>query len=326
MVLGCFVAFASLLLLSFTTPPVGEHWRLPGLLGLGLGGGLLNTAIFQALSPAYRINPAATVNLAGIFLGLGAFLSPLLIAGTFNLYSVSTILYIVALVPAFFAISYARVTFPPGVVEPSRPMREILREFTVPAAVLLSLLLFFHFGNEWAIAGWLPLFLILRLGLSPVTALMLLLLYWFALIMGRTAVQALLSRFSHTKLLLGSILASLLGCLFLGFTNNLFGATVGTLLVGGGFAPIYPLVVGAIRTRFPHYHPGFFNGIFSIGLTGGMLAPATLGYAADSIGLRAVTLLPVLGTLIVLVLVLVIWLEAWFTRWHTSKAELEGPR
>ena len=48
------------------------------------------------------------------------------------------------------------------------------QEFATPAAVLLSALLFFHFGNEWSIAGWLPLLLILRLGLNPVTALTLL--------------------------------------------------------------------------------------------------------------------------------------------------------
>jgi len=321
LVLGCSIAFASLLLLSLTSPPVEESWRFPGLLGLGLGAGLLNTAIFQALSPAFRINPAATVNLAGIFFGLGSFISPLLIAGTFNLYDVSTILYVVALVPGFFAIGYARVTFPTADSAPQRPVKEILREFTVPAAVLLSLLLFVHFGNEWAIAGWLPLFLILRLGLSPVNALLLLLLYWLALMLGRVACQAILPRFSHAKLLLISILASLLGCLFLSFTNNLFGATIGTLLVGLGFAPIYPLVVGAIRSRFPHYHPGFFNGIFSIGLTGGMLAPATVGYLADYMGLGAITLLPVAGSLVVLVLVLVIWLEAWFTRWHSAQTD-----
>ena len=49
----------------------------------------------------------------------------------------------------------------------------------------------------------------------------------------------------------------------LAFTDNLFGAVFGTLLVGFGFAPIYPLVVEKIGVRFPHYHPGFFNGIFS---------------------------------------------------------------
>ena len=319
--LGCFIAFAALVGLSFAPPPVSEIWRVPGLLTLGLGAGLVNTAIILALSPAFEINSAATINVAGIFFGLGSIFSPLLIAGTFNLYSVSFSFYAVALVPAAFAFFYARLKFPSAVWMDTRPAMQPPQEFATPAAVLLSALLFFHFGNEWSIAGWLPLLLILRLGLNPVTALILLALYWLAIMLGRIGAQAILPRMSHPKLLLASIIAALFGCLTLAFTNNLFGATLGTLLIGFGFAPVYPLVIEAIRNRFPHYRPGLFNGIFSIGLTGGMLAPAILGYFAYTLGLSAVMLLPAIGSLIVLILVLAIWLEAWFTQWHSSKPE-----
>ena len=102
----------------------------------------------------------------------------------------------------------------------------------------------------------------------------------------------------------------MLGCAILALTDNLFGAISGTLLVGFGFAPIYPLVVEKIGTRFPHYHPGFFNGIFSLALTGGMLAPAILGYASEYLGLQIVMALPMVGSVVVVILVLLIWLEA----------------
>ena len=70
------------------------------------------------------------------------------------------------------------------------------------------------------------------------------------------------------------------------------------------------LVVEKIGTRFPHYHPGFFNGIFSLALTGGMLAPAILGYASEYFGIQIVMALPMIGSVVVVVLVLLIWLEA----------------
>jgi fucose permease len=325
LVSGCAIAFIALLSLSFTAPPVSEWWRVPGLIGLGIGAGLLNTAIFHAISPAYKLNPAATVNLAGAFLGLGSFIAPLLIAGTFNLYPASTILFLVALIPGFFAMAFAKMKFTDEpIAAPDRSFGDVVHEFTLPSAVLLSLLLFFHFGNEWAIAGWLPLFLIQRLGLSPTTALVLLSMYWLSLLFGRIVGQTLLPRFSHWKMLISSSLAALFGCLVLTFTNNLFGATLGTLLVGAGFAPIYPLVVEKIGDRFPHYHPGFFNGIFSIALTGGMLAPATLGYAGEIFGIRVVMALPAIGTFIVVILVLVIWVEAKIREWMSAKAQHGG--
>jgi MFS family permease len=122
--------------------------------------------------------------------------------------------------------------------------------------------------------------------------------------------QSILPRVQHGKLLLGAGFASMFGCVILTFTDNLFGAVFGTLLVGFGFAPIYPLVVEKIGARFPHYHPGFFNGIFSLALTGGMLAPATLGYAAEVWGIGIVMMLPMIGSMIVCLLVVVIWVES----------------
>ena len=90
-----------------------------------------------------------------------------LIAGAFNVYTVPSILFLVAIAPGLFAISFAKSGFPAESWLANAGFRDVAREFTIPSAVLFSLLLFFHFGNEWAIAAWLPLFLILRLGLSP---------------------------------------------------------------------------------------------------------------------------------------------------------------
>jgi fucose permease len=170
--------------------------------------------------------------------------------------------------------------------------------------------LFFQFGNEWAIAGWLALFLILRLGMNPSTALLLLAAYWISLMLGRVVAQSICLACTTASCLSSASFASMFGCIILTFTDNLFGAVFGTLLVGFGFAPIYPLVVENIGARFPHYHPGFFNGIFSLALTGGMLAPATLGYAAEVWGIGIVMMLPMIGSMIVCVLVLMIWLES----------------
>jgi fucose permease len=175
---------------------------------------------------------------------------------------------------------------------------------------LFALLLFFQFGNEWTIAGWLPLYLIRRLGISPENSLLLTALYWLALLLGRLAVLLLLPVVRHAKLLLGGALAAQFGCIILTFTNNLFGAATGILFIGAGFATIYPLVAEKLGARFSYYHPGFFNGIFSFGLLGGLLAPATVGYLADSLGMWVVAGLPFVGTAMVSLLIGAIWLEA----------------
>jgi hypothetical protein len=310
LILACWLASGALLFLAFAPPPFPALWRMATLIVVGMALGLLNSAIFQAISTIYQHDPASTLNLGGIVFGSGCLLITLLVAGTFDTYSVTVILSLVALAPASFAVLYARTAFPPSVIPPQPSWKQALRDFRSLGAVSLALLLFFQFGNEWSIAGWLPIFLIHRLGLSPGAALNLLALYWSALLLGRIGALMILRRVSHGRVLIGSAASAMFGCMLLFSTNNQFGATTGILLVGGGFATIYPLVAEKIGHRFTYYHPGFFNGIFSLAIVGAMLAPWLLGYLAGIWGVGVVMVAPMIGTVMVFALVLLIWLEA----------------
>jgi hypothetical protein len=285
-------------------------WRAGGLILVGIAAGLLNTGLFHALSDGYHRDPAGTVSRGGIFYGLGCCAVTLMAGLTFYAYTTPSIFILMAVVPAYFAGIYARSVLG-GPASGRHPgLRQALNDFRSPGAVLFALLLFFQFGNEWSIAGWLPLFLIRRVGLSPKVALLLLTLFWFALLVGRVAAVYILPRVRHGRLLVGSVLAAIFGCTLLYFTNNAFGAGTGTVLVGGGFAAIYPLVAERIGRRFSYYHPGFFNGIFPFGLVGGLLAPAALGYLAAHLDIGVVMALPLIGTFMVFALLLLIWLES----------------
>ena len=304
------VACGGFLFLAAASPPASTIWRLAGVLLIGIGAGLLNAGVFQAISPLYQQNPAATVNLAGVLFGLGCMLTAVLVAGTYFVYTVPSILILLALVPGFYAGIFAKAKLPREPMAYPVPVSQVLRDFRNPGAILFSLVLFFQFANEWSIAGWLPLFLIRRLGINPAASLILLAVYWLALMVGRIVAQVVMKRLGHGVLLIGSIVSALLGTIVLSSTNNLFGSVMGILFIGAGFAPIYPLVVEKIGHRFPYYHPGFYNGIFSLAITGGFLAPWTLGYLTQAWGIQAVMIVPLLGTIMVFVLVLLIMLEA----------------
>jgi fucose permease len=308
--LACGLAGAAFLYLAFVSPPFSYWWRVGGMVLVGCSAGILHTAIFHAVSPMYRHDPIATVNLAGVFFGLGCFLLALAISFGYSVYTAPTIQTWIAVVPALFGWMYRKTRFEALPEVPRPPAGALHAMRRNPGAVLLSLLLFFQLGNEWAMAGWLALFLSQRLGISPATALWILALYWLALLVGRVAAQWLLSRMRHGRLWLSSVVAAMFGCVILSFTNNVFGAVTGVLLVGLAFAPIYPLVVEKIGRRFPYYHPGFNNGIFSVALAAGLLAPCVIGLAAAAWGLWIVMLFPLAGSAVVFLLLALIWLEA----------------
>ena len=311
LVFACALSCLALTYLALVSPPASEWWRVAGLMVLGTGAGLLDMGLFHAISRNYQADAAGTANQGGIWYGLGCLTATVLVGGTFSAYyAVPSILLFMAAVPAVFGAIYVRSSFttPPAGSQPT--LRQALADFRSPGAILLALLLFFQFGNEWSIAGWLPLLLIRRVGLSPSAALLTLALYWLCLLTGRLGAVSILPRVRHGRLLLGSVLLALFGCLILFSTNNAFGAAMGAVFVGCGYAPVYPLVAEAIGRRFPYYHPGFFNGIFSLAQVGGLIAPATLGYLAISQGVGVVMAIPLIGTCTVMLLILSIWLEA----------------
>ena len=256
LIFACGISCVALLYLAAVSPPLSDWWRAAGFLVLGAGAGLLNLALFHAISPGYEEDAAGTVNQAGILYGLGCLTATLLVVGAIYIYSVPSILIFMALVPGFFAGIYARIyAAPPQGAHPT--LRQALQDFRSPGAVLFALLLFVQFGNEWSIAGWLPIFLNHRVGLSPSSSLTTLALYWLCLIIGRLVAVAILPRVRHGRLLMGSMAGAIFGCLFLFFTKGAFGAWIGAFFVGADLpASIrwWPRPSGGV---FPITIPGF---------------------------------------------------------------------
>lgn len=309
-VLGCAMASFSMIWLAVSSPPVGWGWRMAGVGLVGVSAGLLNASGFQSLSRMFEHDRASTVNMAGTLFGLGCFATALAVWTAFYTYTASSLLLLFSVGPAFAAGLYRKASFPAPAPHTERPVGEVLRELRSPGAVIFSLLLFFQFANEWTVAGWLPIFLVQRVGVSPERAILLLAVFWMALLLGRVAAQGILPRVGHGKLLIASAALALFGCTILVATNNYFGAWAGTLMAGAGFSTVYPLMVERIAHRFPDYHPGFYNGLLSFGISGGLLAPWLIGYPSNWWGIAVVMWAPAIGMVMVFLLLLLLWMEA----------------
>jgi fucose permease len=191
----------------------------------------------------------------------------------------------------------------PPLEQPDAP---VMRDLRSVLAILFALLLFFQFASEWSIAGWLPVFLIDRLGLSPATAVTLLGVYWAALTLGRVTAGKLLPRLKHGTMLAASAFCALFGCVAVMYAAATGGVVVGILFMGAGFSAIYPLAAEGIASRFSYYHPGYFNGIFTFAMMGGVLAPFVMGHIATETGLRVVPFAAMVQSIAVVALILLI--------------------
>ena len=282
---------------------------MAGLVVIGLSAGILHTAIFHAISPMYRHDPAATINMAGILFGLGCLTVALLVSGTFYAYSAPAIQTWIAVIPGLFGWFYVRTKFTAQPMPVHPPLRAILansQSWRGPVQPVAVLSIWKRMGDRGMAAdisepalGNQPGDVVGDAGGVLAGA------------AGRRIVaQWVLPRVSHTKLLVLSVRAAIFGCVIMLSTENRFGAVSGVLLLGAAFAPIYPLLVEKIGQRFPYYHPGFYNGLFSFAIAGGLLAPCTLGYFASLWGVRVVMGLPLAGSAVVFLLLALISLEA----------------
>jgi FHS family glucose/mannose:H+ symporter-like MFS transporter len=301
---GCFGAALVLLLLSFAQPPASAWYQAFVLLIAGAASGIINTTVFDCIAPAYEKNPAAITLMGGGFFGAGSVLAAWLMAQCVDATAPARWTALAALVPAAAGWMAGRLQLKRASVQ-YLAISETTRDLRSVLAILFALLLFFQFANEWSIAGWLPVYLIDRLGMSPSNAVSLLAVYWLALTIGRLVTARLLPLVRHGRLLAISAFCALFGCVAL-VTDTTFGVVSGILLTGAGFSAIYPLAAERIATRFTYYHPGYFNGIFTFAMMGGIIAPFVLGHIAAIAGLKIVPIAAMAGSCAVFALALVI--------------------
>ena len=154
LVFACSTACVGLVGLALACPPAAAGWRMLGLTVTAVAAGLLNNGLFHALSESYQRERSVTVATAGVLFGIGCMVATLFVAGTLYTYTVSSILLLMAVVPAMYAGLYANAGIPIVETPGNQPtFRQAFRDFRSPGAVMFALLLFFQFGNEWSLAG-----------------------------------------------------------------------------------------------------------------------------------------------------------------------------
>lgn len=309
-VAAALLATLSLVGLLLAAPPSPALWRVLGLGCLGYSAGTLLTALLFALGDFSASDLPALTNRAGILFGSGTFVATAIIGATYFTGAQFGVA-LLAIIPTVFLVIFATNAPPPisGTRSAQQRLGQSADHRRSLGAVLFSILIFLQFGNEWAIAGWLPLFLIRHLGANPAWSIGVLAVYFLALTFGRVLVGKLLPGIGPRKLLFTAVVTATAGCLALSFSASFVSASVAVIIIAVGFAPIYPLVAETVDDRF-RYRPSFYSGLFSIAITGAMSAPWLLGYIDRAFGIRFVMLVPAVGSVAVLFCTLLFMFEA----------------
>jgi len=254
---------------------------------LGFGGGALNggtNALLNDISPDRR---GSALNLLGIFFGFGALFTPFLIGSLLEKLGFRHILYCLVLLTMAPFVLFLAARFPPAKHEGGFSWPACRKVLQSPLLLLFGFLLFFESGNEFTMGGWISTYLGDRLAVDPRLAAYILAGYWTAIMVGRFAVSRLGSRISSSLLVIVSALLALSASIGLIFSGNAAAAAVSALLIGLGFAAIFPTTLAQAGTAFADYSGTAFSIVFVMALSGGMSAPWLVGRIAQNHGVGA---------------------------------------
>lgn len=285
-------------------PVIPSLWLLAGvILVLGAAEGVLDVGGNTLLVWLHREKMGPFMNGLHFFFGLGAFLSPVIIAQTIaRTGDINWAYWILALLMLPSAGWLSRLSSPAPIVAtqaaPQRPALPVL-------IFMLALFDFLYVGAEVAFGGWIFTYATaLNLG-NAVVAAYLTSAFWGAMTGGRLISIPLATRYSPWTILLVDLLV-LLGSIgiILIFPDSFTFLWVGTIGAGLGMASIFPTVL-AVAERHMTITARVTSWFFVGSSLGGMTLPWLIGQLFEPVGPRVVMLAITINVVLDLILFLV---------------------
>jgi MFS transporter, FHS family, glucose/mannose:H+ symporter len=293
------VAVAFLLLSRATTYSL----VLAAAVVLGLGGGALNGGTNALTSDLHEGEKrGAALNVLGIFFGFGALFVPFLI-GTLSKTRLSRILVLATALSLVPFIIYIVLKFPRAKHAQGFPIKDAAAIARNPLLWLTGFILFFESGNEFTVGGWISTYIERTFGLDWSIGALVLAGYWAAVMAGRLVSSRLVRNVRNETLILVSAALSLVAALLMALAPSGLAAAVGAVLIGAGFAAIYPTTLAIVGANFAAFSGTAFSVVIAMGLVGGMLAPWLAGKIAEASSLRQGFIIPVVNCAMIILLV-----------------------
>lgn len=256
------------------------RWLAAALFCVGLGSGILD----MVLSPVVAVlNPqrrAAAMNWLHSFYSVGAVATILVgtLALRFGMSWRATCLMLVPL-PVGLFVAFAPLTFPVLTTEGDRmPARVLLRRGHFWIALFA---IFFGGATELGMAQWLPAYAELSLGYRAWVGGVALLLFSFAMALGRMAVGAAGSRWNPYAVMAWGCAFSVVLFLVSSFAPVPGIALTASIAVGLTGSCLWPTMLAVTADRYPDGGASMFGLLAAFGNAGGIFMPWLVGWVAD---------------------------------------------
>jgi len=252
----------------------------------GIGGGAINGATNALVSDISEKNKGANLSLLGVFYGIGALGMPFLLGILENKFNYEVVLSVIGWAALAVGIFFLITKFPPPKQAQHFPVAKSFALFRDSFLILIAFFLFCQSSFEAIINNWTTTYLSSRLRLPQNKALYALSLF----VVGMTVMRLLLgSVFRNTplkKMWIGAFSMIFLGLIFLFIGKYFFLSIAGLILLGGGLAVGFPLMLGLVGECYKEISGTAFSFVFVIALLGNVLINYGMGIVAQVYGIQ----------------------------------------
>ena len=291
--------------LIFTVPFIPWFWLLLAVLGCkGFSEGIVNTGANALLVWTHGEKVGPFMNGLHFFFGLGAFLSPFLVAQVVDIPGGYRWAYwILASIALLAGLVMVTMKGSPRHTHAQAAGSESAARQPVPYGLVIAamLFLFFYVGSEITFGGWIYTYAVTLKLASVAGAAYLTSAFWLAFTIGRLLSIPAATRFTP-KQVIPTALLSCLAILAVGMIFSSSSLVLWLMAFGLGFcmAPVWP--TGFTLAGQSIHLTGRLTGIILLGDSfGGMVLPSAVGQVIESSGPRTMVYLifaSLIGTLL----------------------------
>lgn len=281
----------------------GEIWALEGwMFCLGASGGMMNGAANALVADMAVRGKSASLSLSGVFLGAGLLAMPQMMVGLTREWSWREVLQGTGNFSLGLAMLFVMMRFP--VRRAPVGLRRLLRD---GALWWIGIFLFFQCGFESVLYYWGAQYLSAGLGWGDREAVFGLTLCVAGMTVMRLLLGSVFRNISPRQLLAVSLLLLLpAGILLLKPAGGFIPAAMGMMMLGGGLAGGFPIMLGFVGERYPGGSGGAMGMVMGLAVAGRLWVDELMPWGMREWGMQYLTTMALLGWVAMLVLAVMI--------------------
>lgn len=269
---------------------------------IGLGGGILNGVTNALVSRISEEGHSANLSLLGVFYGIGALGTPVILGLVKGVYSFELILGILGAVMVLPLLFFIMTSFPKSVANKGIPVKEALSMIKDPLLLLFGGILFFQSGIEGLTNNWTTTYLETLKEISAANALFMLSSFVASLTLTRILLGKILRIYSPLKILVIGFVLTLGGSFCMRLGQSFYTSITGMIIIGAGLAAGFPVILGYIGQTYTRFSGTAFSIVMTIALVGNVIANYLMGLISQQYGLGVLPYLVVISVLSILLL------------------------